>query len=57
MNGRYYEFTHPDFDIGPGASKEQLGEMAKAVEDSFAWLATGGPYDDWAKAETLLHKL
>ncbi|KAH8829573.1 salicylate hydroxylase, partial [Flagelloscypha sp. PMI_526] len=35
MNGRYYEFTHPDFDIGPGHPKSSLEKWRKLSKIHF----------------------
>ncbi|TFK33081.1 hypothetical protein BDQ12DRAFT_658445 [Crucibulum laeve] len=54
-NGLIYEFMHPDFQhIQPGAQEEELKELGEAINESFGWLAEGGCYEDWSRAEELV---
>ncbi|KAG6812290.1 hypothetical protein H0H92_003599 [Tricholoma furcatifolium] len=53
-NGLLYDFTHPNFQIMPTASADDLKPIGKAVGETFAWLGKGGCDEDWNKAKKSL---
>jgi len=56
-NGLLYDFIHPNFEVKPNSTAEELKPLGDAVGAAFAWLGQGGCEDDWRDAKDYLAQM